>query len=387
MRIQSIETYHVGNPWKKWVFIKLETSTGLYGIGEGTLANESAAVISELGIKKKFYIGRDPFEIERNWNEWYRDSFNRNTSATNVTAMSAVEIACWDMLGKHYGTPIHSLLGGPVRDRVKVYANGWYTHATGPEGFARKARNVVRKGYSALKFDPFGTSYLTTDYGHIEKAVKIIESVRDAVGDKVDIIVEGHGRFTPETAIRIAKKIEPYNPRWFEEPVPPEDLEALKMVARKTSIPIASGERVLTSYGFAPLIESHAVGIVQPDLINTGGLLQGRKISAMAEAHFISVAPHQAEGPVATATCLQLDACIQNFEIQESFDDFDVEWRRDVLKTPLEIENGYMQIPKRPGLGVELDFEAVNAHLTTETTDMNLFDEGWENRSLPKRGS
>lgn len=387
MKIQSVETFLVANPWKRWVFIRLETSNGLQGIAEATLTGESSAVISELSDRRKFYIGKDPFEIEKNWNTWYRDSFNRNTSATSITAMSAIEIACWDMLGKHYGAPIHSLLGGPLRDRVKVYANGWYTHATGPEEFARKARNVVRKGYSALKFDPFGTSYLTTDNNHIEKAAKIVEGVRDAVGDKVDILVEGHGRFTPETAIRIAKKIEPYNPRWFEEPVPPEDLEAMKMVARKTSIPIASGERVLTSYGFAPLIESHAVDIIQPDLINTGGLLQGRKISAMAEAHFISVAPHQAEGPVATAACLQLDACIQNFEIQESFDDFDVEWRRDVLKTPLEIENGYMRIPKRPGLGVELDFEAVKAHLTTDNTDMNLFEEGWENRNLPRRGS
>ncbi len=203
----------------------------------------------------------------------------------------------------------------------------------------------------------------------------------------MEILVEGHGRFTPETAIRIAKLMEPLSPRWFEEPVPPEDLEAMKMVSSKTTIPIASGERVLTSYGFAPLIESHSVDVIQPDLINTGGILQGMKISGIAEAHYISVAPHQAEGPLATATCLQLDACIPNFEIQESFDEFDIGWRNALLKNPIMIKDGYMQIPNGPGLGVDLDMKEVERHLATDVNDFNLFEEGWENRNLPERNS
>lgn len=385
MKIQDIETYLIENPWKRWVFVKLETSNGLYGLSEATLYGESSAVVAELQERRRFYIGKDPFQVEKIWTDWYRDSFNRNASIVNVTALSAVEIACWDIIGKTYGAPIYSLLGGAMRDRVKIYANGWYTHVSTPEDFAAKARKVAKKGYKALKFDPFGTSYLSADNKEIKRAVKTIEAVREAVGEDVDILIEGHGRFTPETAIRIAKLIEPYGPRWFEEPVPPEDLQALKRVSEKTSIPIASGERVVTKYGFAPLIESHAVDIIQPDIINTGGIMEAKKISAMAEAHFVMVAPHQAEGPIATAICLQLDACIPNFEIQESFDEFDIHWRNDLVKHPIEIENGYMEIPKRPGLGIDLNMREVKAHLATKVTDFNLFEKGWESRNLPSR--
>lgn len=387
MKIDNVQTYLIDNPWKKWLFIRVETSDGSYGVAEGTLYRETEAVIAELRQSRKMYIGKDPFLIEKLWNDWYRDSFNRNVSATGVTALSALETACWDIVGKHYGAPIHALLGGAVRDRVNVYANGWYTHVSTPDEFAERAKEVVRKGYRALKFDPFETSYLSAGTQDIRRYVEVIASVREAVGENVEILVEGHGRFTAETAIRIAKQIEPYNPRWFEEPVPPEDLEGVKKVASKTSIPIASGERIITTYGFAPLIESGAVDILQPDLINAGGLLQGKKISAMADAHFLTIAPHQAEGPLATATCLQLDACIQNFEIQESFDEFDIEWRRDLLTEPIIVRDGYMDVPKKPGLGVDLRMKEVEKHLAAEAerADFNLFEKGWENRNLPKR--
>jgi galactonate dehydratase len=386
LKIDSIETYLIDNPWKKWLFVKVGTSDGSYGLAEGTLYGESGAVIAELKEKQKMYIGKDPLLIEKLWNDWYRDSFNRNASAPNITALSAVETACWDIAGKHYGASIHSLLGGAMRDRVKIYANGWYTHVSTPEEFGERAKEVVKRGYRALKFDPFGTSYLSASTEEIRSYVRIIASVRESVGDDVELLIEGHGRFTAETAVRIAKQIERYDPRWFEEPVPPEDLGALKVVASKTSIPIASGERVLTIFGFAPLIESHSVDIIQPDLINAGGILQGKKISALADAHYVTVAPHQAEGPLATATCLQLDACIQNFEIQESFDEFDIGWRQDILREPIKIEDGYMTIPSGPGLGVDLKMKEVEKHLavSAERPDFNLFERGWENRNLPK---
>ena len=386
MKIDSIETYLIDNPWKKWLFVKVGTSDGSYGLAEGTLYGESGAVIAELKEKQKMYIGKDPLLIEKLWNDWYRDSFNRNASAPNITALSAVETACWDIAGKHYGASIHSLLGGAMRDRVKIYANGWYTHVSTPEEFGERAKEVVKRGYRALKFDPFGTSYLSASTEEIRSYVRIIASVRESVGDDVELLIEGHGRFTAETAVRIAKQIERYDPRWFEEPVPPEDLGALKVVASKTSIPIASGERVLTTFGFAPLIESHSVDIIQPDLINAGGILQGKKISALADAHYVTVAPHQAEGPLATATCLQLDACIPNFEIQESFDEFDIGWRQDILREPIKIEDGYMTIPSGPGLGVDLKMKEVEKHLavSAERPDFNLFERGWENRNLPK---
>lgn len=388
MKISGVQTYLVDDPWKKWLFVRVETSDGSYGLAEATLYGESEAVVAELEKSRSKYIGRDPFLIEKLWNDWYRDSFNRSASAPSLTALSALETACWDIVGKHYGAPIYGLMGGAVRDDVKVYANGWYTHVGSAEEFAQRAKEVVRKGYRALKFDPFETTYLSAPTGDIRRYAEVIGAVREAVGEDVEILVEGHGRFTAETAVRIAKKIEQYNPRWFEEPVPPEDLEALKTVAAKTTIPIASGERVITIYGFAPLVESHAVDIIQPDLINTGGLLQSKKISALADAHFVTVAPHQAEGPLATATCLQLDACIQNFEIQESFDEFDIGWRRDILTEPIEVRDGRMAIPKRPGLGVDLNMKEVEKHIVkaAKRPDFNLFEKGWENRNLPKRG-
>jgi galactonate dehydratase len=384
MKIKEIQTYLVDNPWKKWLFVRLETNDGSYGISEGTLYGESSAVIAELKEKQKWYIGKSPFEIEKLWSEWYRDSFNRSSSAANITALSAVETACWDIVGKHYGAPIYSLLGGSMRDKVRIYANGWYTHISSREQFAERAREVVKRGYTALKFDPFGTAYLSETTKNISEYVKTIAAVRNAVGDSVELLIEGHGRFTPETAIRIAKSIEQYSPRWFEEPVPPEDLMGTKHVSSKTTIPIAAGERILTIYGFAPWIESQAVDIIQPDIINAGGILQGKKISALADAHNVMVAPHQAEGPIATATCLQLDSCISNFEIQESFDEFDIEWRKDILKKPLRIENGYMYIPSDPGLGVDLDLDNLEKHISTGNPDFNLFEVGWENRNLPK---
>jgi len=384
MKISDIETYVIGNPWKRWLFVRILTSDGTYGISEGTLYQETAAVVSELNEKRSFFIGKDPTRIEAIWSEWYRDSFNRNSSAVSITALSAIDVACLDITGKQLGCPIYTLLGGNIRDRVKLYANGWYTHASTPEEFAAKASKVVQMGYGALKFDPFGTSYLSADGDQIRRAVNIIQAVRQSVGDDVDILVEGHGRFTPESAIRIAKLIEPFHPRWFEEPVPPEDIDALISVKNKTTIPIATGERLVTKYAFAPLLDRHAVDIIQPDIINTGGLSEAKKISAMAESHYVTVAPHQAEGPLATATCLQLDACIPNFEIQESFDRFDIGWRKELLTRDFETIDGQMTIPSRPGLGVDLNMKAVEAHLAKGTTDFNLFSEGWENRNLPE---
>jgi galactonate dehydratase len=384
MKITDFETYVIGNPWKRWVFAKLLTSNGRFGISEATLYQESAAVVSELNEKRSFFIGKDPMRIEAIWSEWYRDSFARNSSAVSITALSAIEVACWDLVGKELGCPIYTLLGGNIRDRVKLYANGWYTHLSSPEEYAAKASKVVQMGYGALKVDPFGTSYMSPHNDQIKSAVKIIQAIREAVGEDIDILVEGHGRFTPESAIRIAKLMEPLNPRWFEEPVPPEDVEALLCVKNKTTIPIATGERLVTKYAFAPLLDRHAVDIIQPDIVNTGGILEAKKISSMAEAHYVTVAPHQAEGPIATATCLQLDACIPNFEIQESFDEFDVGWRKELLTNGFEIIGGQMSIPDTPGLGIELNMKAVEAHLAKNETDFNLFSEGWENRNLPR---
>jgi galactonate dehydratase len=384
MKITGYKSFMIGNPWKRWVFLQMETSNGMTGLAEATLYHESASVLSQLKEKEKFFIGKDPFDIERIWFEWYRDSFSRNNSAVNITALSAVETACWDIVGKAWNTPVYSLLGGKLRDRVTVYANGWYTYASTPAEFAEKAKKVVQKGYRALKLDPFGTAYMTASSHTIKRSVEITEAVRNAVGEGVDLLIEGHGRFTPESAIRIAKLMESSRPRWFEEPVPPENISGLKQVKQKTWIPIAAGERILTKYGFAPLVESGCMDIIQPDIINTGGILETKKIAAIAESHLVTVAPHQAEGPLATATCLQLDACIPNFEIQESFDEFDIGWRKDLISPSFVFENGQLLIPNGPGLGVSLNMKSVEDHLSSDSQDFVLFEKGWENRNLPK---
>jgi galactonate dehydratase len=291
-----------------------------------------------------------------------------------------VEVACWDIIGKALGQPIYNFLGGRCHDRVRAYANGWYRGPRTPESFAEKARDVVRRGYTALKFDPFGAAWRNTDPRDEALAIAIVAAVREAVGPEVDLLIEGHNRFSVSTAIKIGRRLEPYRPTWFEEPVHHQKIDSLVEVARHLDVPIATGESFSSTHQFAELLAHDAVHILQPEIQNLGGLLNTKKVCAMADAHYGVVAPHNAQGPVSTAMCLQIAACTPNFFIQEVFDEFNVEWEEQLVDQPARVVDGYFEIPHRPGLGIDLCLEECRRHPYAVQNFLPLFRTGWERR-------
>lgn len=386
--ITDVETYIVANPWKPWVFVKLETDAGVTGLAEATTHDKPRTVAAAIEEMSDYFIGQNPFDTERIWLEMYRDEwFSKNV--INTTVCSAVDIACWDIKGKLLEKPVYDLLGGRVHgDRLRTYANGWYTEAEGePAGFAEAAERVVADGYDAMKFDPFATAWQRMSKKECNHAVEIVRAVREAVGPDVDLLIEGHGRFTAGQALTVARKLEEFEPTWFEEPCPPDSINSLAQVAEKSPIPIATGERHMSRYDFFELITRTDVDIVQPDLMNTGGITEGKKIAAIAEADHVSFAPHNPQGPVASAIYAHLCTTVPNFMIQELFQTYDVEWVDDLLLEPLVVEDGYIEIPDGPGFGIELDPEVVEEHAYTGegVHTINLFEKDWEKREIDMR--
>jgi galactonate dehydratase len=379
MKITEAQTYIVGNPWKNWVFLRLETDEGIHGIGEATIngfARTAATAIEELG---PMYLGMDPFRIETIVQQMTRDVYS-DGGQIHGCAVAAVEVACWDIIGKALGQPIYNFLGGRCHDRVRAYANGWYRGPRTPESFAEKARDVVRRGYTALKFDPFGSAWRITDPRDEALAIAIVAAVREAVGPEVDLLIEGHNRFSVSTAIQIGRRLELYRPTWFEEPVHHQKIDSLVEVARHLDVPIATGESFSSTHQFAELLAHDAVHILQPEIQNLGGLLNTKKVCAMADAHYGVVAPHNAQGPVSTAMCLQIAACTPNFFIQEVFDEFNVEWEEQLVDQPARVVDGYLEIPDRPGLGIDLCLEECRRHPYAVQNFLPLFRSGWERR-------
>jgi galactonate dehydratase len=278
-----------------------------------------------------------------------------------MSALSAVETALWDILGKSLGVPVYQLLGGKVHDKVRIYVNGWFAGAKEPEEFGEKARIAVQKGITAMKWDPFGKSYLDISGKDLDKALRCVAAVREAVGDGVDLLIEGHGRFNIPTATKIAKELEQFKPMFFEEPVPPDNLDALKAVRDKSPVAISAGERLYTRWDYKKMFDLMAADYIQPDVSHAGGISELKKIAAEAECRYIAFAPHNPSGPVANAATLQLAACCQNFSILEIMYS-DVDYRKDVTNEALEYEDGFIKIPDKPGLGIEIDEEACEAH-------------------------
>ena len=278
--------------------------------------------------------------------------------------IALVEMACWDLMGKALGQPVHRLLGGAVRDRIKAYANGWYTVERTPAEVHAAARRVVERGYRALKLDPFGAGFYEMERRDKVLAVSLVEAVRDAVGPDVEILVEMHGRFSPATAIELAAELARFQPSWVEEPVPPDNAEMLAKAAAKISIPIATGERVHTRYEVRRLLELGCVDVLQTDITQSCGLLEGKKIAAMADAQYVTFAPHNVGGPLSTAACLHLAACTTNFRIQEHFNDVVDSWVKEAATGPgyPEVVDGYFPLPGGPGLGVELNEDFIREH-------------------------
>ncbi len=351
--------------------MQLLTDQGVTGVGDaavayGTGSLSAAAMIKEL--VQQFVVGRDPFAIEALWSDMYDHSFWAKGGGTIIFAgISAIEQALWDIKGKCLGVPVYELLGGKMRDKVRVYPNGWSYRCVKPEDFAREAERVLKGGYTALKIYPLATPQLDPD-SHLQhvshrsidsdaeqRAVAIVKAVRDSIGPKVDLMLDVSAELTTDAIIRLGRKFEEWNIAFFEEPVDPSDVEALKKVSEHVNIPIATGERIYTRYGFRRIMELHAADILQPDIGNTGGIMETKKIAAMAETYNMRIQPHNCSSPVCTAASLQLDATIANFYIQELYPYRIPEHFAVVDHAPeLDIRDGYMPIPNRPGLGMEL---------------------------------
>lgn len=369
MRIVAHRVWTVFAGWRNWVFLELETDTGTVGVGEATLEGKEQAVTGAIADLSRIFLGRDPTDIEALWQEMYRNGF-WSGGPVMLTAISAIEMACWDITGKRLGEPVYNLLGGRVRARVPVYANGWYFGAQTPEEFAERAREMVARGFRALKWDPFGRAGLVLRSEEAEAAVANVAAVREAVGGDTQLFIEVHGRLSPADAIQMARRLERFNPAWYEEPVPPENLDALAQVARAISIPVATGERLYTKYDYARLLPLCAAAVIQPDVCHAGGILETKKIAAMAEAWYVGVAPHNPNGPVAAAATMQLAANLPNLRILELFI-ADPPWRDAVATPPLVVEDGMLTVSGRPGLGVTLDHAVLAAH-PYEPCDLNF---------------
>ena len=360
MKITDIKTFVVDCFRTNWAFIKVYTDEGIDGVGEATLEYKEKALIGAVEHIKDVLVGQDPTNIERIAHDLYRDSYWR-CGPVLMSAISAVETALWDILGKSLGVPVYKLLGGKTTDKVRIYVNGWFAGAKTPEEFGEKARIAVQRGITAMKWDPFGKSYLEISNKDLDTALRCVAAVREAVGDEMDLLIEGHGRFNVPTGIKIARELEQFKPMLFEEPVPPDNLEALKAVRDKSPVAISAGERLYNMRQYKDLFEMRAADYIQPDISHAGGIMELKKISAMAETHYIAFAPHNPSGPVANAATLQLAGCCTNFSILEIMYS-DVPWRGDVTNEELRYEDGYIYIPDKPGLGIEINEEACLAH-------------------------
>ena len=370
MQITALKTVVVNAEMRNWVFVKIETDQpGLYGWGEASLEWKTRAVVGAVEDFAPMLLGEDPFRIEHIFQKLYRQSFWR-VGAIGLSAISGIDQALWDIKGKALNVPVFELLGGRVRDRVRMYTHlgggdmrAVYETSTSPDPtiFADRAAEVVARGYTAVKVlitPPTETLNSIAAYRYAEAAMK---SMRDAVGEDVDIMVDCHGRHAPANALEFCKVLAPYRPYFVEEPVPPENVDAMAEVRRASPVPIATGERLLTRHDFRPIFEKQACDVIQPDLCHCGGLWEAKKIAAMAEVYYLGVAPHNPLGPVANAAALHFALSTPNFLIQEDMLG-DVPWRWEVVRSSLTTQNGYWLPAGAPGLGIEIDEAAAAKH-------------------------
>jgi len=369
MKVTGLETILLNNlpPYRggrTFLFIRLLTDEGIVGLGErptGHTPDLKSQIALLHDLAERFVVGRSPFDIENIWQRVYASNHDyRHPSLYGTPALSAIEMALWDIVGKATGQPVYNLLGGRCHDRLRAYA---YMPTEGvwedPARAGDIAVKLLEEGNTACKIDPFMPYFpLPRDFPlkTIKHAAKIFQAIRDAVGDELEVGIGTHGQFSTAGAIRVAKAFEEYEPFWFEEPVPPENVDEMARVAAHTSIPIASGERLATLYEFSELLEKQAAQIVQLDVGQCGGILESKKIAAIAEAHYAMIAPHMYVGPVAAAAAVQLDTCSPNFLIQE-YNGGGL--HQELFKEPIRFENGFIEPPTTPGLGLELDESVV----------------------------
>jgi len=384
MKIVRARIYLVRIAGRHPVLVELETDEGVTGVGDAAIAYGSGGTAAAGMIKDlvdDVVLGQDPFRIEALWGEMYDGSFWAKGGGPIVFAgISAIEMALWDIKGKALGVPVYEMLGGRIRREVRVYANGWSFRCVTPDDFARAAEHVVKDGYDALKMYPLARPAESSPHGNIthvagrqidrafeDLAVAKVKAVREAIGPGVDLMADMSAELTTDAIIRLGRRLEECDLFFFEEPVDPFDVEALKKVSEHVRLPIAAGERLYTRYGFRRVMEQHAADILQPDIGNTGGIMETFKIAAMAETYNMRIQPHVCASPVATAAALQLDACIRNLLIQEIYP-YRVPEHFDIVDHAPErdVRGGRLPIPDRPGLGVSLVPERVRPHLWAE---------------------
>lgn len=362
MRVTAVRTYLI-NPGlgKGLLFVKVETDEGISGWGEAyTQYDRDHAIEVHVQGMARYLVGRDPFAIKHFTNVMYLDWASKRGAMDFYCALSGLEQALWDIAGKAASQPVYNLLGGPCREKVRVYANGWSSGAETPEALGEAARRVVDQGFTALKFDPFPGPWREIIDRNVERqAVAAVQAVREAVGPDIDLLIEVHRRLAPVFAVRVARQIEEYDPFWYEEPVSVRQLSALVQARQQINLPVVTGEELYTKADFRPVFEAGAADIINPDVCNCGGILELKEIAAMAEAYAVAVAPHNFNSTtIGLAATVQVAACLPNFLITEYFVNYEA-LGNELAHAPLAPENGYITLPTAPGLGVELDEEAL----------------------------
>ncbi len=383
MKVTDLKTYVVGTPpphhgGRNWVFLKITTDDGIEGFGEAYAVPFDARIVVHLieDMGQRYVIGWDPFQTELLWRILYGSGYGQHPDLAKMGVISAFEMACWDIVGKAVNQPIYNLLGGQYHEKLRSYTylypaageavQGDVSVHCDPEKAARRAMDYIKQGFTAVKLDPILDLMSPLDprdlpLEALANAEAVVRSVREVVGNRCDILIGTHGQMTTHSAIRLARRLEQYDPLWFEEPVPPENVDEMARVARFTSIPVATGERLSTVYEFAELLEKQAAAILQMALGRVGGIMEAKTIAGMAEAHYVQIAPHLFCGPIEAAANIQIDTCSPNFLIQESIETWGG-FHAELLKERLQWQDGYIIPPTAPGLGVELNEEVAARH-------------------------
>ncbi len=383
MKLIDIQTFVVGNPpphfgGRYFVFVKLTTACGISGVGEAYCIPFEPHLVARMieDVFARYGEGTDPHDIEALWRRVYSSGFTQHPDLTVMGVLSALEMACWDIIGKAANQPVYKLLGGQVHERLRAYTYIYPRPGDqsdvyhDPDLAAERAGEYLAQGFTALKFDPAG-AYSAFDGRQLslealDLSERFARQLREAVGMKADLLFGTHGQMTAAGAIRLARRLEPFDPLWLEEPVPPDAPEEMAKVARATSIPIATGERLATKYDFARLLAAGSAAIFQMNLGRVGGLLEAKKIAGMAEVHHVQIAPHLYCGPIVGAANIQLATCSPNFLILESIETWGG-FHSEILKSPIPFEDGHVIPPTAPGLGVELNEEVALANPYTGT--------------------
>ena len=378
MQVEKLNTYIVATPEPHiggmyWIFLSIETKCGILGIGEVYSASFHPEVVVKgvSDVFERYLKGYDPHHVERFYRECYSSGFTQRPDLTMMGVLSGLEMACWDIIGKEANKPIYELIGGKVHEKLRSYTYLYPKDSNGelnyedPELGAQSAIELMQQGFSAIKFDPAGpySSYSghQISLSRLKHSESYCQRIREAVGDQCDILIGTHGQLTPASAVRLAKRLERFDPLWFEEPVPPGQSSAMAQVAKKTKIPVATGERLTTKYEFFDVLKNNAASIIQMNLGRVGGILEAKKIASIAEIYYAQIAPHLYNGPIGAAASIQLSTATPNFLIMESI----MTWggfHAEVLTESINWNNGNIIPSAKPGLGIELNFEVVESN-------------------------